>query len=95
MIYEQQRYIEKLLEQKRVFEKKALMLYGEGSNAHSHAEIGDWIKCFPCMLAKKKQVEARHKLGISNPRAYMKWRKRNTIDLDAKLRRARENVYKF
>lgn len=92
---EQQRYIKNLQKKREIFEKQARMMYGEGSTRHSHAEISDWIKCFHCMLARKQQLEARHKLGLSNPRDYMRWRKRNTIDYEVKLERARENVYKF
>ena len=92
---EQQQYIEKLKKQRAEFEAKMRMVYNEGDNKHSHAEIGDWLKCFPCMLARKNQLEAKHKIGMANPRDYMKWRRKNTVDYENRLRRARDNIYKF
>mgnify|MGYP001594663859 CR=1 FL=1 len=95
MNLEQQQYIEKLTKQRANFEAKMRMVYNEGNTRHSHAEISDWLKCFHCMLARKNQMEAKRKIGMDNPRNYMKWRKRNTLGYDDRLRRAQENIYKF
>ena len=91
---EQEKYIARLLEKRDTFEKKMRTIYAEGSTKHSHAEIGDWIKCFHCMLARQNQTEAKKKLGVGNPKDYMKWIKNNTRIFDDKLRRARNNIYK-
>ena len=92
---EQQEYIRKLQEKRQIFERKARKLYAEGSTRHSHAEINDWLKCFHCMRARKNQLEERQKMGLGSSKDYMKWRKANTITYEDKLRRARDNVYKF
>lgn len=92
---EQQQYIENLKKQREVFERQARILYGEGATRHSHAEVGEYFKCFHCMMQRRNQLEARHKMGLSNSRKYMRWRKQNTINYNDKLRRAQENIYKF
>ena len=92
---EQEQFFHRLAKQREEFERKIRMVYNEGSTRHSHAEISDWIKCFPCMLARKNQIEARHKIGLDNSRSYMKWLKKNTRTYNDRLRRARENIYKF
>ena len=95
MSLEQVNYIEKLKKQREIFERKARTLLFEGATRHSHTELADYFKCFHCMIARKNQLEARHKMGLSNSRNYMRWRKRNTINYNDKLRRAQENIYKF
>ena len=92
---EQRNYIEKLQKKREEFEQKSRKLYAAGSTKHSHAEISDWLKCFPCMIARKNQLEERKKMGLGSSKDYMKWRKANTITYDDKLRRARDNVYNF
>ena len=92
---EQKQFFDKLAKQREAFERKMRTVYNEGNTKHSHAEISDWLKCFPCMLARKNQMEAKHKIGVDNPRSYMNWLKKNTTEYDDRLRRARENIYKF
>lgn len=95
MSIEQVNYIENLKKQREIFERKVRTLYGEGATRHSHAELGDYFKCFHCMMQRRNQMEARNKMGLSNPRDYMKWRKKNSITYQDKLKRAQENIYKF
>lgn len=95
MNLEQQQYIERLTKCREIFEHKARTLYGEGATRHSHAELGDYFKCFHCMIQRRNQMEARKKMGLDNSRTYARWRKTNTIDYETKLWRAQNNVYKF
>lgn len=92
---EQRQYIDKILQKQEEFRHKAREMYGAGSTRHSHAEIGDYFKCFHCMIQKRNQMEVRHKFGLSSGRKYLRWRKENSINLPTKLQRARDNIYKF
>ena len=92
---EKRQYIGNLLKKREEFERKQREIFNAGQSKHSHAEIGDWLKCFPCMVRRKDQIETRHKMGLVDGGRYMKWRKKNMVDYDRRMYVANELDLRF
>lgn len=92
---ERKAYLEKLAKKREEFEHKQRAIFNAGQSAHSHAEITDWLKCFPCAIRRKEQIAERQKLGLADPKKYHNWRKKNTAGYDHRVYVANELNLQF
>ena len=92
---EKRQYIDNLAKKREAFEHSQKAIFNAGQGKHSHAEISDWLKCFPCMLRRKDQLEERQKLNLANSKKYLNWRKKNTTEYDRRMYVANELDLRF
>ena len=92
---EKRAYIDNLAKKREAFEFNQKKIFNAGQGKHSHAEISDWLKCFPCMLRRKDQLEERQKLNLANSKKYLNWRKKNTTEYDRRMYVANELDLRF
>ena len=50
-------------------------LFGILQSTHSHAEVMDYAKCFPCQQRFQKYKEEKAKLGFVSTAQFLKWEK--------------------
>lgn len=92
---EKRAYIDRLAKKREAFEHNQKAIFNAGKSKHSHAEISDWLKCFPCMLQRRDQTAERQKIGLANSKKYLNWRKKNTTEYDRRMYVANELDLRF
>ena len=56
------------------YEKIQLSIINAGATKHSHGDLEEFAKCFPCQRKQHERAETMRKLGFTSGAQYMKWR---------------------
>lgn len=67
----------KLVSENEIYQQKFKTLYSLLQSRHSHAEMSEWVNCFPCMQRYKEYKEMRSKMNLKESGKFLKWLNKN------------------